>query len=348
MRVPLRFDFASVAFTIAAIVPACSGKGSGGGPAGGGSCDQVFDAIMSCATVPLPADEVARERPRFDAVCAAAMALPGQGATSSTLDACASALRNGGCVMLDADSGPCAFASGTLAGGSACVSDGQCQSGTCTPSTSATDGGYGPCGTCAAPSAIGQACQSHSCGPSAACMYSNGNSTCVSVTVSGSGHSCDGYAVQCSQGLVCNQATLTCSSPAAAGATCAKDGDCASPLVCPPASSAGTSGSTCQSPGATGARCRNDFECAAGIACDPWAQTCGPRTWAAPGQACGSGVARCYVGVCPNESSGGGGVCPAVVADGQPCDPTSGTTTCDAFAQCVGGRCVLGYDGLCP
>jgi hypothetical protein len=96
----------------------------------------------------------------------------------------------------------------------------------------------------------------------------------------------------------------------------------------------------------------SDFDCAVPLGCNN--MTCGPVTWVDGGQPCG-GAARCLVGVCPSAgTSPSGQVCPLVIADGQACDPTDSTTTCDAYARCVsssdaggGGTCVLSDTTAC-
>lgn len=347
MKACHRFVVASLVSSTA-LALACGGQTSGPGSGGGGAgCDGLFNVLLKC-TIPssYPASEVSRLQGRWGTLCSSLLALPGEGVTSSAIDACISAVGANGCSELSAGSGACAFTSGSLPAGSSCESDSQCQSGAC--NLAGGDGGFSLCGTCFPPSAIGQSCMGHSCGTGAACVYTGGNgSTCVAVTLSDVGGSCDGQAKQCKAGLLCNGSTHVCAAPGAAGAPCNFDSDCASPLVCPPSAGAAT---TCASPGQAGARCGQDSHCATGLGCDTNASVCGPVTYVGAGQAC-SGNTRCLVGSCPFSGGPGGGTtggtCPAVIPDGQPCSNQSATGTCDTLANCANGVCVLGYAGLC-
>jgi hypothetical protein len=89
--------------------------------------------------------------------------------------------------------------------------------------------------------------------------------------------------------------------------------------------------------------------CGAGLTCTA-SYTCETTTYAAAGQPCDVFAKMCLVGDCTNAGANklpdGGvqdtpGICPAVIPDGQPCDPTSTTSTCDTFAQCIQGSCQL-------
>jgi hypothetical protein len=89
-----------------------------------------------------------------------------------------------------------------------------------------------------------------------------------------------------------------------------------------------------------GATCEQDLTCAAGLGCGLASQTCGPITWASSGQACGD-LVRCLVGDCND------GICPSVIADGHACTVGDPSSTCDTFAQCQGGTCVLQDSQVC-
>jgi hypothetical protein len=96
--------------------------------------------------------------------------------------------------------------------------------------------------------------------------------------------------------------------------------------------------------------------CSDGLACGS-AGTCVVPTYADAGAPCDLMAMGCLVGTCNGasdiEGDDGGsvvtpGTCPAVIADGQPCDPNSETTTCDTLATCLNGTCVLAQsDSLC-
>jgi hypothetical protein len=70
--------------------------------------------------------------------------------------------------------------------------------------------------------------------------------------------------------------------------------------------------------------------------------TCKPVAWVGAGHMCNS-VTRCLVGDCPS----GGGACPVVIADGQPCVTNDPSQTCDVSAVCFLGKCMLKDEGVC-
>jgi hypothetical protein len=331
-----------------------SGSGSGGGvdPAVESACGGLYDALIGCSPGNPPADEVARVRTRFQTLCSEALALPGQGVTIDSLNACAGAVKKDGCTEFTSSTSSCVVSAGSLGVGSPCQADSQCQSGACTAGVAQNDGGTNACGSCFPSSAVGQPCEGHSCGPDATCALvgKSTNATCVSNTVSDSGGSCDLVTKYCKPGLTCSSANSQCAVPATAGAQCGYDGDCAPPLVCPPV--AAGSKATCQAPGQSGAYCSSDTHCASGLGCNPSSQTCSPIHWASAGQPCDGGT-RCLVGSCPlPQSQGDAGAatsatCPAIIADGKPCDARSTAQACDTLANCVDSLCVLGYESTC-
>jgi hypothetical protein len=170
---------------------------------------------------------------------------------------------------------------------------------------------------------------------------------CLPVTRGDAGAQCDGIQTLCKSGLTCNRAVGGCSTPGAAGAPCGDTSDCSGALVCPIPQSASTS--TCQTAGQAGATCSADRDCAAGLGCDYTKNVCATITWVAAGQAC-SATARCLVGYCPSSPAGSpqSGTCPTVIPDGQSCNSTDETHTCDTYADCLGGVCVLFGESSCP
>ncbi len=339
--------FALAAWCGAVTVAIACGGGSTSSPAPASACDHYFEALYSgnCSGAPLPSSERTRIQARFDQVCTTVVALPGISVTPSALDACANALAASGCSALR---GPaCAFGPGSLAVGASCVSDDQCQNGDCTAGSDAPDGG-GPivCGKCA----TGSNCADATCGPDTTCEINSsadGGTTgmCLPVTFGDAGAKCNGAQAQCKPGLSCNRAVGACSAPGAAGAPCADTSDCSGSLVCPVAP--GSSASTCQSAGQAGASCVVDSDCAVGLGCDLAKRACAAITWAAAGQPC-DGTARCLVGTCPWSPTGPTGACPAVIPDGKPCNPGDPAATCDTYAECAGGACVLVGSVSCP
>jgi hypothetical protein len=336
----------------AGLTLACSGKTAGNGPGGssggGGNngCDDYFQAIyaegLCTGASPLPASEVTRIQARFATLCSEALTLPGEGISSAGLEACVTALRAQGCTVLEQNDGPCSFNAGTLPTGSACVTESQCTGGSCTAGNGTSDGGQVLCGTCGTLPAIGQPCADEECALGAVCNTGgDGGEVCVAITYGAAGATCNGFTTQCNPGLICNELVGQCAAPGGAGTACEEDQVCAAPLVCPSA----TGPSTCQMPGSTGAACVDDTDCTAGLGCGQTTHQCESITFAAAGQACSESI-RCLVGSCPAPNGTVGGNCPAVIPDGQPCSE-SDTATCDTFANCEGGTCVLGYPS-CP
>ena len=271
--------------------------------------------------------------------------MPGDAVTSGALGTCASAVKASGCGVLNQTQGPCTFAAGTLPAASACVTGSQCQGGDCTAGNTTADGGQSACGVCVAAAGIGQSCANgQSCGPGATCNgNTGGGQTCVAITHGGVGVACNGSSTQCNQGLFCDPGTQTCAMPGAAGTACQLDEGCAAPLICP----AGVTGvSTCQMPGGAGASCVDDPDCASGFGCGQTTRTCSTVTFAMGGQTC-SDFVRCLVGSCPFTNGATSGTCPTVIPDGQACTSSDATSTCDAYASCDAGKCLLGYP-TCP
>jgi hypothetical protein len=276
-----------------------------------------------------PASEVARLRGRFTQICQSGMALPGSGLADETLEACAHAVKSAGCL---ATSLPAACnITGTLPAGAPCNQDFQCESGGCFQSLAPGEAGASDsCATCLPIAQLGQPCTAV-CPPGATCDRSMATPTCVQVMLGEAGAKCDGQALQCRPGLYCNN-SATCAPLPAATQPCTTNGLCAAPAACV--------GPTCELPGATGATCEVDFTCAAGLGCSAASQTCAAVTWASAGQSCGD-LVRCLVGDC------NGGTCPAVIADGHTCTIGDPSSTCDTFAKCQGGTCVLQDSQVC-
>jgi len=154
------------------VVPA-GDAGTDGGAAPAGACDDFFASVIErCSICPgcrpnvgpaEPASEVARVRARWDAACAAFLALPGLAPDASDLAACASAVEAGGCVpyyfpscaqdacrSLYGDPGR-----GTLQAGSTCLLSAQCDEGVCSAGYELPDGGIPICGACVTWTPIG-------------------------------------------------------------------------------------------------------------------------------------------------------------------------------------------------
>jgi hypothetical protein len=273
------------------------------------------------------------------------MALPGSALTASALEACVAAIKSEGCTVATDESGPCSFSVGTLAAGTTCAYGLQCESDLCTMGASSSVGGAPTCGTCAPIASAGQTCgDDTACGPGLLCEFTaTGTGTCLTVTSVGAGQACDEVRTQCQAGLYCNGGT--CAATGKQGDPCTTDAACAAPLVCPTLTGAA---STCQNAGQAGATCGNNLDCIANLVCSPTTRQCQAVTWVAAGQPCNE-TALCLIGSCGADAvqSQQGNTCPTVIPDGQPCTPDDQTHTCDSFATCIGGTCVLGAPS-CP
>jgi hypothetical protein len=322
-----------------AVALACSGGGSSGG---GDVCDSYFNAIYvgtagcyGSGPAP-PSSELDRIRPRWDQLCHNALALPGQGITTSFLQGCGSAVSAaGGCPSSSLTA--CQAPAGTLAAGTTCNSSTQCQSLQC----NGTMGGAA-CGTCAPAIPVGQQCgnMAGGCVGGAVCDSASTPATCQMLTVGAAGAPCDDQATICGSGLYCDLMMKKCATQLGAGATCHNGGDCMPPLVC-----SMTQTPTCVMPGASGATCMSSSDCATGLGCSSM-NKCTSVTWAQGGQPCDGNVTLCLVGFC-NVTAMGAGTCPTVIADGQPCMLADPAQTCDTFAQCVNLTCQLPYAMAC-
>jgi hypothetical protein len=322
------------------------------------ACDHVFDVLyVQCAQATPPADEIARQRQRYEQVCERGLALPGIAVTPEQLSACATQVAADGCRISGALAA--CLRPGTLGGDASCVDSLQCQSNSCSkPFLFNPDSGTSTmlaCGSCEALIPVGQPCGSSVqglCAPGAQCVSgARASGTCVAAGGGEIGEPCGSAPIgsstsSCNPGLFCDSYGM-CAVPEDAGAQCFESIQCAYPLSCIVAdpSRPGAS-STCQSPHPAGALCQQDSDCAKGLACDSTTGRCAPLTWTGSGQPC-SETAHCLVGNCPTGSAGS--KCPVVIPDGQPCRAqNSPAMTCDAFASCVDGVCSMAHGVACP
>jgi hypothetical protein len=307
----------------------------------GSACGDVFDSVYGglCQQPPIPADELARIRPRYIASCESTYGLPGIGTTANDLEACAAAERGGICGAVPAPKA-CEPLTGTRAVGAPCNEAAQCAAGDCAFS----DGGN--CGVCVATTPLGQPCTrsgaSHCAGDSICTAASEGGTVCVAVTLGDAGAGCGTEFAVCEPGLYCDDTTMSCAVPATVDEPCSQGTACMTPLIC-----VGAPSGACQQPGEAGASCQSTADCEPGLGCS--GGQCVVLVWAMPGQSC-SALAPCLVGdlgACPVSSSTSQGTCPAIIADGQPCDPSDYAASCDTFATCFGGTCAL-TPAACP
>jgi hypothetical protein len=306
------------------------------------ACDDYFDALVgvACNATTPPDDELTRIRALFDTVCQNSLALPGNGLTAGSLEACAKAVGATGCASANLDIPECS-AQGSLPDGAACNESSQCQSGACSVASTAADAGPSipACGVCVPGVAVGQPCATgDKCAYGAVCAASGAGFACTAVTYGDAGATCDLLAAGCKTGLYCDIQAKQCTSPGAADAACTGTQACSPPLTCV----AGEGGPvlTCQPPAPAGGACQIDQDCQAGLGCSPATSQCAAITWVAPGQTC-SALQHCLVGFCPivHGPGGAGGKCPTVISDGQACTRGDASHTCDTFSACLGGIC---------
>lgn len=354
---------------------------SDGGPAGSACVDYYAALYTRCGGPVLPASEQARQQARFVQVCLNDIALPGSGMTLPAVEACVSALDVSACELPDGPPVACNFAGSLSGGaacneGLQCQS-GICL-GTAAFSP---DGPIGPytCGTCAPFVENGQVCAhenfSGGCGSQGSCLLEAGTGssmdptyTCVTIDEGGPGANCDELSTLCQPGLYCAARTGQCQELGDTGAPCGEGasppgnpGGCQAPLSC-----VGDPGMATCALGGSGAFCLDDYDCASGLGCVPGpcagsgvvarigcsaSGTCQPVNWVSPGQTCDGYATRCLVGSCGGSSfvplvqpADGGpamGICPTIVADGQPCN-----SACDVSAECFSPTGKAGMSGL--
>jgi hypothetical protein len=346
-------SFATVPIAICAVlmVLSCDNPDTPGTPGGPGDAatTQVFSAVClhyashktggTCGAPALPAAEVERVTPRWAQHCEDVLAMPGSTLTAAALDECLTLLETGDCLANDNAPDAC-LSAGTLPANAPCNQNGvQCQSGECLGTIA-----QAPCGNCVPPAKLGQACDpmltANLCVLGSTCPTSSSTPTCTAVTLGVVGATCT-QSDDCASGLICAPATLTCSKPPGLGAGCSDPFSCAYPDVCNVTNNAGT---TCQAPGTAGTPCLFDEFCAKGLGCSQAAGTCGAITWQSAGQPCDGDLARCLVGACPPVEVP---VCPTIVNDGDPCTADDATQTCDVGAVCFGGKCVSSSGVTC-
>ena len=312
------------------------------------ACEHHFRVRFErCQEETVAPETLKSARARYIESCVGALALPGSTRTADELDACAAAVEAEDCSVL-ADALPaCARKTGTLAIGSACNVDAQCQSGNC--EVSGAQSGTKGCGVCNEAIPEGEKCKAEGppCAIGTLCVASpeeirrGGSPTCKRVSFAGADESCTGSDVQCRSGLVCatlgTGATPMCTPALAPGAECSHDAACGEDAFC------GYTTGKCQSRGKTGDACDAQTPCSAGLGCDPTTNKCAPLTFVEPGASCGGNVA-CREGVCGQGT--GAPRCPQIVEDGKGC-LVGAHMTCRAPAACIGGMCVLPTTATC-
>lgn len=362
----LIFSLISIS-TLAATFAACSSSSNNGtttsGDGGTTTSSDACTAYVSAAnlysvkcTGGVDPTHVGANDTRFATYCDALEKLPGVASNfNDAISACATAIGAADCNTTIDQIPACTtgIPNGTLNPGDACASGLQCASGGCSAGAQLDDGGSSTCGTCEAPAADGADCSSAPCVTGDTCSLSidsSGNlaETCTAQAAPGAtGATCSSDG-DCLGPNHCNFAsadaqTGTCAAPSAAGATCSANQNCATGLVC-----TGTDTQVCTTAVAVGGTCASSTDCAIGLACDATSLKCATQVYGAPGATCDSGVNGCSQGTCnipqssdPDAGTATTGTCPTVITDGQACDDSDASQTCDDYASCVGGVCML-------
>ena len=359
----LLFSLISVSI-VAASIGACSSSsnkaasGDGGVGSSADSCSAYAAANNAyntkCAGGVDPAHVSANDA-RFGTLCDALEKLNGVAPTfDSAIGACAKAIGAADCNTSIDQIPECStgIPNGTLAVGVACSTGLQCTSGGCSAGAQTADGGSSNCGTCQAPVADGADCSAAPCVTGDTCSLAfDGQSltqTCTKVNPpAAAGATCTSD-TDCLGPNHCAFATQdaqtgTCAAPAASGGTCTSNQNCATPLVC-----TGSTTQACATAVAVGGACTASSDCTVGNACSTTTNKCVAVTYGAPGATCDGTLTLCSQGSCNVPSSGdadagppAAGTCPTIIPDGQACDDTDASKTCDDYASCVSNVCVL-------
>lgn len=280
---------------------------------------------------------------RYVESCVNAFGLAGSTRTADELDACATAIEAEECGTFAELLPACAAKAGTLATGTACNVDAQCQTGHCDL--------FGPqakgrgCGVCAETTPEGESCDAErpACALGTFCVGSPDAPSapkCRRVRYVDPSASCNGFDIQCRVGFVCaavDGAAPVCIPALAAGAACTDDAACAKDAFC------GYSTGKCTNRGKAGDACDAQNPCSEGLGCDRTSNKCAPLTFVEPGESCGGSV-QCREGVCGQGT--GAPRCPEVVDDGKGC-LEGAHMTCRAPAACINGACVLPTTATC-
>ena len=240
---------------------------------------------------------------------------PGSTLTPSALTACAQAWSTKTCEEYQFSvPAECAF-HGTLADNAPCTYGHQCQAGACYM------GDQSWCGTCKAKGKLGD--------------------------------SCSPLFRSCEDGLTCaepSQSVWVCAKPLSEGTACYSHPECDLGLRCVDGHCARAKllGEAC-----TGNDCdytQHDVICL-GTA-DGGGSVCAQLSYSAAGESCndnnGLGLVTCgNSAFCQTKNGGSGGSCVAALADGAPCNTSTGV--CLYPALCINGKCTRAADvaGTC-
>ena len=262
---------------------------------------------------------------RTETTCVLNLGGTGTGQTPATLEACVAVYPSYTCSdYFDANPPPACVVAGTLATGSPCGANAQCQSSFC------AIGAYAICGTCQPLPAAGATCQVNAdCGRDLDCVKPTGSNA---MTMGA-----------CAEYVASGGACLTGTAPCQNGYSCVGDNETAKTMGSCQASGQ-TVGAPCDGSRKTAASCEGDL----GLACIPTAKgssvgTCQAITLVGNVQPCGdlgaapiTGYASCQQGFCqmatPTATSG---TCTQQSGDNGPCSTDPTTPPCGAPAKCV-------------
>jgi hypothetical protein len=263
--------------------------------------------MCNAAAVTIAFGSVDDCKARLVASCTAAASAPSTGITPAKIQSCADAEKSLACseYYKTGISTVCQPITGSLANGSPCLDDAQCQTSFCTKAANTL------CGTCAAPPAAGAPCANGKCPNGLRC---NASDVCAAAATSG--QKCTGSA-DCEGDLTCNVGL--CGKPAQNGEACSLQGDTAA--ACDPLAAL-----WCNT---VSKKCEPYKIAAAGAACGLDTTTGGLTTCDA--------TAYCQV----VDAKTFKGTCVARTPDGAACkmDALGGGASCQALAVCDNGVC---------
>lgn len=328
----------AIVTTVGALALACSSDPEPGSSES--ACGQYAAAVVSYASKCGESKSDAAWRHHLDRlqyVCTARLSLRGAAIKPEHLTACANVVRSAPCVTDFDDLPKCELPSGTLEDGAPCSDGDQCKSGSC-------GGGATICGTCQPRVPVGGDCSAALSGCVDGALCEPTTKTCKAIVRNGAGSACDATKGElCNAGLYCDRGSSTCKERVALGAACSGTAPCQIGLIC------NESSMTCVAPpsrAAEGQDCGGKagwIECDTNLTCDRATEKCVKIVWVAPGGDCSAPAARCEHSSC-NETTK---KCPAIIADGQPCNPDMLTGVCERYAGCIDGKCQLRETTVC-
>lgn len=274
---------------------------------------------------------------RVQHLCDSRLALRGAAIKPEHITACTNVVRSAPCVTDHSDLPKCELPNGTLDDGAPCSSGEQCKSGSC-------GGGGSICGTCQPRVPVGGDCSAPLpvCVKGALCDPTT--KTCKAIVHNGEGSTCvPGNGELCDSGLYCDLGTSSCEERRPLGAACGGTAPCQIGLICAETTRTCIGPRTKVVEGRACGLSAGWVECDTNLMCEPSSETCVRIQWVAPGGDCSAPAALCDHGFCNQTTK----KCPALIADGQPCNPDLSTGMCERFAGCIDGKCQLRETAVC-